>query len=189
MSVSIAFDLSDEDLEYFKKVMKRAQARAASAEEGEIISRAKKQLAEVEGASLPEFVASRLKKLAVLINMLEDDEWQIPEEERKDVVSALAYFYEPEDLVPDDIPGLGYLDDAIMIELVALSLDHEIDAFNEFCAYRVKEEANRKDDSQVTREEWVAKKRDELHNRMRDRRRNRFRRPAREGRRVGFTFY
>ena len=61
--------------------------------------------------------------------MIEDSEWKIPEEERADVLSALAYFSDPEDLVPDHIPVLGFLDDAIMIELVAEELKDDIEAF------------------------------------------------------------
>ena len=29
------------------------------------------------------------------------------------ILGALVYFCDPEDLIPDNIPGLGYLDDAI----------------------------------------------------------------------------
>ena len=41
---------------------------------------------------------------------------------RRRVLEALAYFADPSDLVPDQIPGLGLLDDAIMVELVAQEL-------------------------------------------------------------------
>ena len=74
--------------------------------------------------------------------MIEDSEWKIPEEERADVLSALAYFSDPEDLVPDHIPVLGFLDDAIMIELVAEELKDDIEAFlSNFVAYRTREES------------------------------------------------
>ena len=100
--------------------------------------------------------------------MIEDDEWKIPEEERSDVLSALAYFSDAEDLVPDHIPVLGFLDDAIMIELVAEELKDDIEAFEEFCAYRIREEGRK--DTTITREEWLDSKRRELHSRMRNRR-------------------
>jgi uncharacterized membrane protein YkvA (DUF1232 family) len=40
--------------------------------------------------------------------MIEDSEWKILAQERADVLSALAYFSDPEDLVPDHIPVLGF---------------------------------------------------------------------------------
>ena len=104
--------------------------------------------------------------------MIEDDEWQIPTDERTEVLSALAYFSNPEDLVPDHIPVLGFLDDAIMIELVAEEFKDDFEAFEEFCAYRQREEG-RSGDTAITREEWLESKRHELHSRMRSRRSSR----------------
>jgi hypothetical protein len=52
------------------------------------------------------------------------------------VLQALAYFAEQTDLVPDQIPGLGLLDDAIMIELVAQELAPELEAYRAFCRFR-----------------------------------------------------
>jgi len=87
---------------------------------------------------------------------------------------TLAYFTEPEDLIPDHIPGLGFLDDAIMVELVVRELRHEIEAYQDFCEFRVREEMRRgrKNEDPVTREEWLRSRRRELHSRMRRRRRS-----------------
>ncbi|MCH8891349.1 MAG: DUF1232 domain-containing protein, partial [Myxococcales bacterium] len=52
------------------------------------------------------------------------------------ILDAIAYFVDPDDLIPDRIPGIGYLDDAIMVELVACELAHEIEAYEDFCEYR-----------------------------------------------------
>jgi uncharacterized membrane protein YkvA (DUF1232 family) len=67
--------------------------------------------------------------------------WKLPEPDRARVVNSLAYFCEPDDLIPDDVPGLGFLDDAIMVELVVRELRHEIDAYQDFCSYRVDRDA------------------------------------------------
>ena len=80
-----------------------------------------------------------------------------------------AYFSDPEDLVPDHIPVLGFLDDAIMIELVAGEFSDDVEAFEEFCAYRSREEG-RNGNVTITRDEWLDAKRRELHSRMRHRR-------------------
>ena len=49
--------------------------------------------------------------------MLKDVGWPMPDSERQKAIAALAYFVDPYDLIPDRIPGLGFLDDAIAIEL------------------------------------------------------------------------
>jgi uncharacterized membrane protein YkvA (DUF1232 family) len=168
MAFEVTFELKESDLEHFRDVMRQAQSGAKKLSEQEVLTHAKNLSTEVQG-DVPEFVKLRLKKLETLVAMIEDDEWQIPEQERSDVISALAYFSDPEDLVPDHIPVLGFLDDAIMIELVAEELQPDIEAFIEFCAYREREE-ERTGDNTVTREEWLDSKRRELHSRMRNRR-------------------
>ncbi|GAA6206269.1 YkvA family protein [Thalassotalea sp. SU-HH00458] len=179
MAFEVTFELKESDLEHFRDVMRKAQSGAESLSEASILTNAK-SLSQDINVELPPFVTERIKKLETLVAMIEDAEWEIPAEERKDVLSALAYFSDPEDLVPDHIPVLGFLDDAIMIELVAEELKDDIEAFEEFCAYRAREEG-RTGDVTITRDEWLGAKRRELHSRMRNRRNTR-----RSGRRSMF---
>ena len=171
MAFEVTFELKESDLDHFREVMRKAQSGAKNLSEEEILANAKKLSNEIKG-NVPEFVSTRIKKLQTLVAMIEDSEWQIPDEERSDVIAALAYFSEAEDLVPDHIPVLGFLDDAIMIELVAEELGPDIDAFEEFCAYREREE-DRAGDVTITRDEWLGAKRRELHSRMKKRRSSR----------------
>ena len=172
MSLRIAFDLSDEDLNHFKIIMREASKAASTMSEQEIIAAAEALLTEVREAKVPTFIAERLEKLTIMTSMLTDSEWQLPTEETTRVLNALAYFSEPEDLIPDSIPGLGFLDDAIMVELVVRELKHEIEAYEDFCAFREREGSKRAKDDDVTREEWLADRRTQLHSRMRRRRRS-----------------
>ena len=131
-------------------------------------------IADASSSDLPEFIADRLTKLEVVINMVGDAEWQLSEEERNRVLGALVYFCDPEDLIPDHVPGLGFLDDAIYVEIVIRDLAAEIESYEEFCQFRDAEEASRKEqgeDTHVEREQWLADKRAALHARMRKRRR------------------
>lgn len=168
MAFEIKFELQDSDLEYFREVMRKALAGAEKLEEAQILAKASELSGEVQG-TVPEFVSQRLEKLETLIAMIKDQEWAMPDDIRRDVLGALAYFSDPLDLVPDHIPVLGFLDDAIMIELVVEELAGDVEAFEEFCQYRTREEGRRGDDT-ITREEWLADKRRELHSRMRGRR-------------------
>ncbi len=164
----MTFELKDSDLEHFRNVMRQALSQAENLSEQQILINAK-TLSQAVKDEVPAFVKTRLKKLETMVAMIEDAQWQIPKQERQDVINALAYFSDPQDLVADDIPVLGFLDDAIMIELVADELKHDIEAFEEFCAYRVREEA-RSTDETITHDDWLASKRRELHSRMRNRR-------------------
>ena len=168
MALDIIFTLQDNDLEYFREVMRKAQTGMVNLNEQEILSHVKALSAEVK-TGVPEFVVERLNKLDTLVDMIEDPEWKIPDEERKDVINALAYFSDPSDLIPDHIPALGFLDDAIMIELVVAELRENIDDFIEFCNYREREKS-RRDPATITSEDWLGAKRKELHSRMKSRR-------------------
>jgi len=103
--------------------------------------------------------------------MVVDQGWGMESEDRKHVVEALSYFSEPQDLIPDDIPGLGYLDDAIMIEMVCRELRHEIQAYRDFCVFRAAESSRLGQPSvQQEQSDWLEERRQQLHSRMRRRR-------------------
>ena len=134
----VEFELSDRDLCHFKRSMPLARRNASGSDEQEIRNRAVGLLARLDDAEMPDFVHDRLLELRAMLRMLEDPEWKLSGADRAQVVDALAYFAEPEDLIPDSIPGLGYLDDAIMVELVVQELRHEIAAYADFCEYRAR---------------------------------------------------
>jgi uncharacterized membrane protein YkvA (DUF1232 family) len=106
------------------------------ADDEEILGAADDLVASLRRTELPDFVTARLAKLELMLAMMRDDEWELDEQERNPVLSALAYFCDPEDIIPDNIPGIGLLDDAVMIELAFRELRHEIDAYEDFCRYR-----------------------------------------------------
>jgi len=178
MAISITFELSDRDLEHFVAMANEAhQAVSGEAGSAEKIVLATRQVFETARATeLPDFIAQRLDKLGVLADMVSDKEWQLPDEDQARVLSAMAYFADPSDLIPDRVPGIGFLDDAIMAELVVTTLEAEISSYKEFCAYRSAEEAKRAKQglpTDVGREEWLADKRAVMHHRMRSRRQER----------------
>jgi uncharacterized membrane protein YkvA (DUF1232 family) len=167
MSIDIKFSLDDTDLEYFRSVMNKAQDGAGTASDQEIIDKARDVLEGTKPVKPPLFVRESLERLAIMIAMLEDPEWPLDGQERVDVISALAYFHNPADLIDDDVPVLGLIDDAIMIELVARELKHQLEAYDEFCTFRSSEEQLRGKD--VSRAEWLDAKQKLLMKRMRER--------------------
>ena len=167
MTITISFDLTESDLEHFRGMMKTAISNTQSYSEEEILTKATALCDEMEQANIPEFVEQRLKSLQTLIKAVQDEEWQTPEDEKSEILMSLAYFAEPQDLVPDHIPGMGYVDDAIMIELVIQDMSQDLEAYESFCEYRRTEEKRRGDDANVNRESWLDSKRTELRSRLR----------------------
>ena len=141
MPLKVTFELEDKDLKFFRTSIKEAQKKAANTGEAEITRKAEQMIADVRGNNVPAFVQQRVDRVQSLVDMVRDEEWQLAAKERKNVLAALAYFADPQDIIPDSVPVLGYIDDAIMIELVVSELKHEIDSFNDFCKYRREEKA------------------------------------------------
>ncbi|MGI9205549.1 MAG: YkvA family protein [Woeseiaceae bacterium] len=173
MGLRISINLDDEDLKHFRLIMREARKASARHQPEDIVAAAELILASVNRKRVPKFVLDRLTKLEIMIRMLTDHEWRLPQKDTVRVLNALAYFSEPEDLIPDHIPGLGFLDDAIMIELVVRELRHEIDAYEDFCDFRLHHDRRKgikSKTSDITRDSWLAGRREELQARMRRRR-------------------
>lgn len=163
--MKVSFELSPSDLRYFRERLHQARKSAGAGDERLVIRGAEDMLREVVAAEPPEFVRQRLGTLEQLIAMLRDHEWRLKGRDRARILDALAYFVDPDDMIPDRLPGIGYLDDAIMVELVAQELKHEIEAYEDFCRFR-------ETTPKAEREAAVEKRRVALQARMRRRRRS-----------------
>ncbi len=136
MPFKLTIELSDKDLRHFRRELKRAKAAVDIADDDEILSAAADLVKALRTSELPDFVRERLGKLETLYSMLADPDWPLRDGERSPVLAALAYVCDPEDIIPDNIPGIGLLDDAVMIELVFRELRHEIEAYEDFLGFR-----------------------------------------------------
>lgn len=171
MALSVAFELSDKDIEHFTNALNAAREAAAHKTSDEIIAAASGLLVEAQKVHVPDFVGARLAQLDTLIAMARDEGFHLPEEDRQRVLSALVYFNDPKDVIPDSVPVLGYLDDAIMIELCVRDLRHEFDSYEDFCDYRQAEAVRRgQNPASVGRADWLESRREELIERMHSRR-------------------
>jgi uncharacterized membrane protein YkvA (DUF1232 family) len=171
MSISLNFELNDRDLEHFHKAMKASQEAAKDRTADDIVMCTGKLLEDAAKVHIPDFIKERLLRLDDMIAMVRDEGWHLPEEDRQRVLSALVYFCDPKDIIPDNVEVLGFLDDAIMIELCVRDLKHELDAYDDFCDYRQHEAARRGlEPDKLGRADWLESRRDELVDRMHTRR-------------------
>ena len=168
MGLKLSFELTDRDLRYFREALKNSREAVRHAEESEIIDAIRHVLDDIRANEpLPDFVALRIPQLESLISMLTDDEWQLPEDERERLLATFVYFGDPEDILPDDSPVIGYLDDVIILELVARELVHVREAYDDFCEFREKyDRKHGRDGDALLRRDRLDKERQKLHQRM-----------------------
>ena len=171
MAYKLTIELSERDLRHFRRELRRAREAVGIADDDEILSAAADLVATLRQTDLPDFVTTRLEKLETVLAMLGDVHWRLDRDERNPVLSALAYLCDPEDIIPDNIPGIGLLDDAVMIELAFRELRHEIAAYEDFRRYRkTLPRRLRLPPDSPTVVARVARRRDQLMARMRRRR-------------------
>ncbi|WP_026377384.1 YkvA family protein [Aestuariibacter salexigens] len=167
MIPAISLKLTERDVEHLRKVVQTAKSNLGKQSAVDIVNKAKHSIAELDTCDLPDFINEKLSSLKLLIASIEDEEWQTPVDEREEVLTALAYFIEPQDLVPDRTPIFGYLDDAIITELALQDMSLDLEAYSQFCHYRADEEEKHRDISWINRSSWIAHQREELRAELR----------------------
>ena len=133
----ISFSLEESDVDYFRKLFRDARKAAAGQDTNEIIEAVQNLIGRVrEAKKIPVFVAETVTVLEDLVKMIQDEDYELPKGPRSEVIAALAYFADPHDLIPDSVPGLGFLDDAIMIKIAEEEFRHELWGYRSFVKFR-----------------------------------------------------
>ncbi len=86
----------------------------------------------------PLFFVKRIRELKTYIPLfvslvrsyIKKEYRQIPFMSIVTIVAALIYFLSPLDVIPDFIPGLGFVDDATIIAFCFMSFKHDLDKYS-----------------------------------------------------------
>ena len=133
----VSFELDEQDAKYFRSLYRAAKKNAARLDPGEIIRDARKLVTEVRGSKkVPRFVTEAIATLEDMTQIIEDDAYNAPQSVKNQVLAGLAYFSNPDDLIPDSIPALGFLDDAIMVKFVEEEFKHELWGYRKFRGFK-----------------------------------------------------
>ena len=78
----------------------------------------------------------RLERIVQLRAMLDDPDWDTSEAMRLRLVKLLEYVDREDDLIADQEPMIGLLDDVLLLELAWPACATEAEEYRDFCRYR-----------------------------------------------------
>jgi len=96
---------------------------------------------------------SRLDRMAELEAMKKDPDWLLDPAQMHRVELMLDYVARENDLIPDEIPVHGRLDDALLLELAWPVFAEDVEDYRDFCRYR--EEMMAHDQRCATQSDWL----------------------------------
>ena len=102
----------------------------------QIASAAKRALQRHPDGATPPFVESRMRSLMRLEALAEEPGWQASAELLRQVRALQAYRRDDTDLIPDDLPVVGLLDDAVLVDVALQLLHDELGEYEDFCRFR-----------------------------------------------------
>lgn len=84
-------------------------------------------------------LSERLGRAEHLRRMLNDSDWHVGIDTRERARMLTSYLQQVDDLIPDDQPLVGHLDDALLVELAWPSFEDETRDYADFCRFRAEE--------------------------------------------------
>ncbi len=78
------------------------------------------------------WIGSMIGRVRTLLELLRDPDYKLSAKSKTLIAAGLIYFVLPTDFTPDFIPGIGYLDDAIVLNIVWRTLADQIELYLTF---------------------------------------------------------
>ncbi|MCE5232124.1 MAG: YkvA family protein [Mizugakiibacter sp.] len=108
------------------------------------------------------FIPARMARAQALRDMAADADWSLDAATRAGIDDLLAYVDRADDLIPDGIPLIGLLDDAILVDVALNRLRDELDDYLDFRRYRDGRIAAGAPAESRRRDDWLAARGEEL---------------------------
>jgi uncharacterized membrane protein YkvA (DUF1232 family) len=79
-----------------------------------------------------EWLKSMLNRVTILYEMVRDTEWKLDRRSKALIAAGLIYFLLPVDMTPDFIPGIGFIDDALVLSTLWKIVQEQVDRYMRF---------------------------------------------------------
>ena len=132
-----SFRLSTLDMERFNHLLSALTGDRTPLDCDQVVTAARLLADSCGSQSTPTCIRQRLEQADSLSSMLADRGWQPANEVVTPASAVLDYLRGHNDLIPDWIPQVGQLDDAIVIEAAWPRLAGEVLSYQDFCRLRL----------------------------------------------------
>ena len=159
--VTITVDIDDQVKDHFNKFI---QDHGTNIDTNDLVE-ARKKITEVRASNSDGYIIDQINSLEAMLSMLEDKVWKINKSNLEKINATIKYFVDDDDVIPDHIPGIGYLDDCIIIDSTMDEIYEELLEFKDFCRTRLVYAQNK----EFTFDDWNKIKDQEATSRVRNR--------------------
>lgn len=130
------YELTTAGLDRFNQTLRTLSPEAPNMTMDQIASAAQRALTRHADGSTPPFVTSRMEALERLEALAQDAGWEASPELQHKVEVLRSYRADDEDLIPDDQPVVGLLDDAVLIDVALQLLRGDLADYEDYCRFR-----------------------------------------------------
>ena len=160
------FNLSAAAVDRFNALLARLGRRAAPLDCDRLATAARELRNTATGASEPACILQRMKRLEAAAQMIDDTQWEPVDDAGSAAALVVHYANGSFQLLPNSLPTVGHLDDAIAVDAAWPVMAAEVSAFRDFCRLRAIEATLRGCDIggfSFTRNDWQDARRAEYY--------------------------
>ncbi|GAB3386328.1 hypothetical protein [Lysobacter fragariae] len=130
------FHLSAAAVDRFNAFLARLGRRAAPLDCDRLATAARQLRDAQPDTTEPACILQRMNRLAAAAQMLDDSQW-VPDDEAGSYAAMVMHYASGRyQLLPNSLPTVGHLDDALVVEAAWPTLQGEVAAFLDFCRIR-----------------------------------------------------
>jgi uncharacterized membrane protein YkvA (DUF1232 family) len=160
-----AIQLSEEQVQRFNALAAKLNEEMPPLTMDQLAGVARRVLRVASAGGESPFIRSRLRRAEEMRALLADPDWSSVEDIGSRMRALVAYLDDPNGLFPDDVPVIGRLDDALLVDISMDVLREELEDYAEFRRYRRAEAARLGDAGStdgIDRARWQAERDAEL---------------------------
>lgn len=148
------FEIGEEALALFNALLAKLDGRRTPIERDQLVTAARDLASCTDASRAPACIHERMRRAGAIDMMLTDAGWTPEDEAVGPAGMVIDYVRGERDLIPDRLPKVGRLDDAIVVDAAWPMLAPEIRNYLDFCRVRQIEAGLGGDGYRFGRVEW-----------------------------------